>query len=169
MLLPLGVTGMSDAMKTALKLVTFEQVDISKCVFPAKKTKEEKTREFTVNVIKLTKIAMQPVKVSYLSSSADDNSSTDEPSNADSVVLHKWIEGTVIKLSETKWQVVLSDGTIGATDKKDLLNSTKFYVKKALNRVLMAEECKAAQKVKRRCQIEHKAQEAVMLETAKEE
>jgi hypothetical protein len=79
------------------------------------------------------------------------------------------VEGTAIKLSETKWQVILSDGSILATEQNDLLDSSKFYVKKALNRVSIAEERKAAQKVKRRRQIEHKAQEAVMLETAREE
>jgi hypothetical protein len=43
MLLPLGVTGMSDMMKIALKLITLEQVNISKVELPAKMTsKEEK-------------------------------------------------------------------------------------------------------------------------------
>jgi hypothetical protein len=54
-LLPSGVLGMSDAMKIALKLVTFEIVDISKVELSPKKTKEEKAREFTVNVINSTK------------------------------------------------------------------------------------------------------------------
>jgi hypothetical protein len=79
------------------------------------------------------------------------------------------VEGTAIKLSETKWQVILSDGSILTTEQNDLLDSSKFFVKKALNRVSIAEERKAAQKVKRRRQIEHKAQEAVMLESAREE
>ena len=122
-LLPSGVLGMSDAMKIALKLVTFEIVDISKVQLPAKKTKEEKAREFTVNVINSTKIAMQPVEIAYLSSSSSDSdkSSDSNDSNESSddeavVVLQKWVEETAIKLSETKWQVILSDGSILATE-----------------------------------------------------
>jgi hypothetical protein len=61
---------MSDAMKIALKLLTFEQLDISKVELPAKKTKKEKQEcELTVNVINSTKIAMQPVKIVHLSTS----------------------------------------------------------------------------------------------------
>jgi hypothetical protein len=44
-----------------------------------------------------------------------------------------------------------------------------LYVKKALNQLSIVEERKVAQKVKCRRQIEHKAQEAVMLESTREE
>ena len=123
-------------------------------------------------MINSTKIAMQPVEISYISSSSDKSSDSNKSSDDDAdaaVVLQKWVEGTAIKLSETKWQVILSDGSIVETEQNDLLDSSKFFVKKALNRVSIAEERKAAQKVKRRRQIEHKAQEAVMLESAREE
>ena len=115
---------------------------------------------------------MQPVEISYISSSSDKSSDSNKSSDDDAdaaVVLQKWVEGTAINLSETKWQVILSDGSILATEQNDLLDNSKLYVKKALNRVSIAEKRKVAQKVKRRRQIEHKAQEAVMLESAREE
>ena len=123
-------------------------------------------------MINSTKIAMQPVEISYISSSSDKSSDSNKSSDDDAdaaVVLQKWVEGTAINLSETKWQVILSDGSILATEQNDLLDNSKLYVKKALNRVSIAEKRKVAQKVKRRRQIEHKAQEAVMLESAREE
>jgi hypothetical protein len=62
------------------------------------------------------------------------NSSTNKSRDEGNVVLQKWVEGTTInKLSKTKWQAVLSDGSIVMTDENDFLNKTKLYVKKALS------------------------------------
>jgi hypothetical protein len=55
-----------------------------------------------------------------------------------------WKELTAIKLSETKWQVILNDGSILVTEQNYLLDKNKCSVKKALNQVSIAEEHKMA-------------------------
>jgi hypothetical protein len=67
--LPSAAADNEPAHKIEIKLIKFEQVDISPVALPAKKTREEITMELTGSIIKSTELAA-PVRIEYCTSDA---------------------------------------------------------------------------------------------------
>jgi hypothetical protein len=118
------------ATKVAIKLINFQLVDISKVELPEKLTKEQKAAEFTLDIVRTTKLA-EPIILSYLYS--DEHSTTeDEQFNSEqdeSTNSGQWLDGSAVKITAKKWRVTLRGKEDFHVEEEDLLDSKRFKKK----------------------------------------
>jgi hypothetical protein len=136
------------ATKTAIKLIQFQIVDISKVQLQAKSTKKQRAAEFTLDIINTTHIA-EPIKLSYLSSREESTTDDDSRNSEDATSeLSQWIDGSAIKLAMNRWQVIVSNGDNFIVDEEDLLDNEQYFVKQAFETEGKLQKQRQAQKAK---------------------
>ena len=149
----------SEIHKTAMKLICFELVDITKVTTEKKKTKEEKANETTKAIIKGAKIS-DPIKVAFLSDS--DESSSDDAST------DSWTTGHALKTSKDgKWLVVSSAGASQEVEEDALMDASRYKIEKALSSRTTEQARKQAQKAKRQRAEDQRDLESSLVEKAR--
>jgi hypothetical protein len=118
-------------LEIAARLMDFEKVDVTQIQLPKKKTKEEKTKEHTVSLVKNTAV-LEPLKVTCLRAN-------DEK-----------ISGLAVKLEHGKWRLMNNGGReMMEIEEVDLLDDSKYFVEHRYQMKTPAEEKREAQKEKR--------------------
>jgi hypothetical protein len=104
------------ALKIASKLICFEEVDVSNLKLPVKKTKAEKAREHSINIINNTWL-LDPLPVP----SKSQNGVSDESDG-------NWENGTAITLEGNEWRVLMTGGKETKINREELLDEKKFFI-----------------------------------------
>ncbi len=167
---PGSVATSTQATKIATKLIEFKLVDISKVELPAKTTKRERAAEITLDIIKTTQVA-EPIKVAYLSSSSSTGQSTSDDNSGNSEdeasgLGQQWVDGSAIKLSVKKWEVIVRNGEMFEVNEDNLLDNEQYLVESAFETASKLQKNKEAQKAKRRRCLQQKEDEKSLLNEA---
>ncbi len=164
----------TDCEKLALKLVTFEVVNVNNIPLPAPKTKEEKAKQISQTIVDLTPVA-RPIKIAYLVSTADTDTdanaatggSVSSLSSCSSSSCSSWLHGTAIKRKNATWSISLSNGDELTLSSDEMLSSTKMRVKNAYTEVDSTQRKRIISKKKRIRATDKKAKEKEYIELAR--
>ena len=157
----------------ASKLICFEEVDVSTLKLLEKKSKEEKGREHTANIVNNTKV-LDPVQVScYLpgtrgnkNDNLDDN--LDDRFGSVSCIRQHLGKRNQRQDEGNQWRVLMPGGKELLVSQQELLDKKKFLVKHAFQSKTPQQQHKEAQQTKQQRQQEHKEKEVDMEATARE-
>jgi hypothetical protein len=154
-LLPSAVVK-TDSEKIAMKLLDFQLVDIKKINLPEPDTKKEKAKKLSENIVTTAHIS-DAIKVAYLG--GDEKNADDE----------FWVPGNALKMPDNKWQVVLNTGKQILISELELLDSKRWYVKKAFNNLNRLQKKKQDQKSIRQRKLEQAEMENTLARKARQE
>jgi len=116
----------TEAEKIALTLVHFRKVDHNNLPKHSVLQKEKKSEEITRSIITSTQIS-EPIQiVTYLENNMED---LDSNSYNDSTASES-VGGMAIKDDETTWTVVLKDKTKFTVTNEDLMDPSRFFVRR---------------------------------------
>jgi hypothetical protein len=169
----------TDFEKLAMKMVTFELVNVNNIPLPAPKTKEEREKQISRTIVDLTPVA-RPIKISYLVSTADtpDTNANDELptatggsvsslSSCSSSFCSSWLHGTAIKRKNATWTISISNGDELTLTSDEMLTSTKMRVKNAYTEVDSTQRKRIISKKKRIRATDKKTKEKEYIELAR--
>jgi hypothetical protein len=87
---------------------------------PKPKTKKERAKQLSEDVVTTMAYISHAIKVAYLGSDLEDSTDNDDKF---------WVPGNALKMSNKKWQLVLKTGKMLLIEESELLDSKRWYVK----------------------------------------